>query len=273
MLKTKTQNMTFRNFVILYLICFSFGTMQATAHRVSAQVFLLQPTMPNNAEFFATIKSEWQITAQDVSVTKDALNFKTKTGKYEYRLVAQKMPESEWIAFASISWLWKSAKAEMQGHKAYLQLTYIADETMTAYTSELEIARINASLFHVLASNGIGILNADRYLMLDRNIYRETMKHLPIDEAPTYLMVYFGMSSEANKHSGYTYGMHKFNLPEVEIVNSTHSLHEVHAVLLASVSNLLAKGMVSENKDAKDAVKISVSEGVYVQGQTMKISF
>ena len=56
------------------------------------------------------------------------------------------------------------------------------------------------------------------------------MKDLPKGEAPAYLLVYFGVSSEQNKNSGYTYGLYKFNLPEVEIVGSDRSVYEVHGV-------------------------------------------
>lgn len=248
--------------------------VQGAAHKNHSQIFLLNAALPSNAELFATMQKEWSIPVKDVAVTQGALSFSIPTGTVQYRLIEKKMPESEWLAFASIAWLWKSAQAEMQGHTAYLDVQFTANTTATAYQAELELAKVNASLLHTMPNNAIGILNADSYLLLDRNLYRETMKHLPEGEAPAYLMVYFGMAEEKNRHSGYTYGLYRFNLPEVEIVGSERSLHEVHGVLLQSVNNLLANGNLAIDAKAKESnPKVSVSDGVYVQGQTMKIQF
>jgi hypothetical protein len=247
---------------------------KSNAHQNNSQIFLLQATLPSNSELSTALQTEWKIALRDVSVTNNVLSFTIPSGKVEYKLIAQKMPQSDWLAFANIAWLWKSAKSELQGHTAYLDMTFIANSTVTTYQAELELAKVNSCVLHIMPNNAIGILNASSYLLIDRNLYRQTMKHLPPDEAPAYLMVYFGMSEEKNRFSGYTYGLHRFNLPEVEIVGSERSAHEVHAVLLQSVTNLLANGNLSVDASSKAAKSnVSISEGVFVQGQTMKIKF
>ncbi len=247
---------------------------QGAAHKNHSQIFLLKPALPSNAELITTIQKEWSIAVRDVSVAHNMLSFSIPTGTVQYKLVEKKLPDSEWLAYASIAWLWKSAKNDMQGHTAYLDVEFTAGANVTAYQAELELAKVNASLFHIMPNNAFGILNVDSYLMVDRNLYRQTMKHLPEGEAPTYLMVYFGMAEENKRHSGYTYGLHRFNLPEVEIVGSERSIYEVHGVLVQSVNNLLAHGKLAIDSKAKEkSLPVSVSDGVYVQGQTMKIQF
>jgi hypothetical protein len=241
---------------------------------VSVQIFLLKNELPTNVDLFTTLKQEWQMVAKNVSVENSQITFTLDDGKVELNLHSAPMPETEWAAFAQIAWLWKTAANDIKGHKAYLDVKFTPNISKSAYQSELALAKINATLLHVLPNSALGVLVADRYLLLDRNYYRETMKNLPAGEAPAYLMIYFGMATEENKNSGFTYGLHRFNLPEVEIIQSNRSIHEVHGILYQSVANLIARGQLSLDADQKSSPgAVAVSSGVFVTGQTMKIKF
>jgi hypothetical protein len=245
---------------------------QGAQHIVESQVFLLRSELPSNATLFAVLKTDWQITPTNTSSTANSLLFKVPSGQIECTLEKTPVAESDWSAFASIAWLWKGAASEIKGHKAHLRVKFTADAAVSVYQAELDLARIQSSIIQSLPNNAIGVLMSDRYLLLDASLYKETMRNLPEGEVPAYLMVYFGMANENKKSSGFTYGLHKFNLPEVEIVNSDRTVHEVHGVLVQSVSNLLANGNLSTNTGSKsNAAVVSVSEGVFVQGQTMKL--
>jgi hypothetical protein len=248
----------------LALTCFISVSGIAAPHLVESQVFLLRPELPSNATVFSALKTDWQITPSNASTTANNISFQVPNGQVECTLVKSPVAESDWYAFSTIAWLWKGATSEIKGHAAHLSIKFKANASVSVYQAELDFARIQASILQSQPNNAIGILMSDRYLLLDANLYKETMRNLPQGEVPAYLLVYFGMAEENKKSSGFTYGLFKFNLPEVEIIQSDRTVHEVHGVLVQSVSQLLSNGsLTNPNK--------TVSEGVFVQGQTLKI--
>ena len=144
------QNM-FKKNIFLFVFVLALGSLRlsAAAHAVTTQIFLLQPELPTNAALFSTLSSEWQINAKDVEVTPTNLAFTMPAGRVNISLVSAAMPEKEWRAFADIAWLWKGAVNDMKGHKAYLNIQFTATDGLNAYDSELALAKINASIFHV----------------------------------------------------------------------------------------------------------------------------
>ena len=242
---------------------------------MEGQIFLLRPELPSNATVFTNLKSQFQLKASGAAVSADEIAFEVDGGTIQINLNRRTIPELEWLAFANISWLWKGAANELKGHTAYLNVKFTPNAEASTYLANLTFAKVNTALMEALPANALGILISDRYLLLDSRYYTETIKNLPADEAPTYLMVYFGMDSKEKLNSGFTYGLHAFNLPEVEIINSSRSVHEVHGVLYQSVSNLLSKGQlaIDASKSSAASSQVAASEGVYINGKTLKIQF
>jgi hypothetical protein len=258
--------MKIRYTFFLLLISCSIQFLQAE-HVVSTKIFLTKPELPSNAVLFATLAKDWKITASGAVVTAQSLSFEVPSGIIECTLTPQVMQKKDWYAYSTISWLWKSAEQDLAGHQAYLNIKFTAKPTQSVFDAELDLARVHASIFQVMTGNAIGLLNSDRYLLIDGNLYRETMKNLPVKAAPVYLLVYVGMSTDAGKNSGFTFGLNQLNLPEMEVVKSDRTAHEVHAILVQSVEQVLLGEKMSISKDQKT----TVSEGVFVQGQTIKI--
>jgi hypothetical protein len=96
------------------------------------------------------------------------------------------------------------------------------------------------------------------------------------DEIPINLWVYIGLRESDEGNSIYTYGLNKFGKHEMEIINSKLSLEELYnfiSNICAYVisSNVTFKAGEALGYTAHQKIKITLSTGRFVDGQTMKL--
>ena len=99
------------------------------------------------------------------------------------------------------------------------------------------------------------------------------------DDFPIENIVYIGLyGDENNTVSGYTYGLEQFGKKELEIIKSLEEAEEVYN-FLASISDYIITSDVVLNHgetigfSEEQKIQISVSEGIAVDGETIKLGF
>ena len=99
------------------------------------------------------------------------------------------------------------------------------------------------------------------------------------DDFPIENIVYIGLyGDENNTVSGYTYGLEQFGKKELEIIKSSEEAEEVYN-FLASISDYIITSDVVLNDgetigfSEEQKIQISVSEGIALDGETVKLGF
>lgn len=81
-----------------------------------------------------------------------------------------------------------------------------------------------------------------------------------------------------NKAGGYTYGLAQFNRTEMEIVDSGHSLEEIREFLFNMAHYELEFNVTFRDGETcgtseEEKIKISYSNGKYIDGKSFKLAF
>ena len=99
------------------------------------------------------------------------------------------------------------------------------------------------------------------------------------DDFPIENIVYIGLyGDENNTVSGYTYGIEQFGKKELEIIKSSEEAEEVYN-FLASISDYIITSDVVLNDgetigfSEEQKIQISVSKGIALDGETIKLGF
>ena len=99
------------------------------------------------------------------------------------------------------------------------------------------------------------------------------------DDFPIGNIVYIGLyGDENNTVSGYTYGIEQFGKKELEIIKSSEEAEEVYN-FLASISDYIITSDVVLNDgetigfSEEQKIQISVSKGIALDGETVKLGF
>lgn len=149
---------------------------------------------------------------------------------------------------------------------------------MKGQKSQLERFRILSTLLCSIlkTSNSIGVYQGNQCLLIPKEQYLTYIDELKVERSPVILWIYIGLRESKTGNSAYTYGLSTFKKYELEIVNSKLELEELHSFLL-NISAYVIENNITFNvgetigysNDQK--IKITLSKGEFVEGQSIKI--
>ncbi|MEO4052437.1 DUF4261 domain-containing protein [Solibacillus sp. CAU 1738] len=184
------------------------------------------------------------------------------------------IPDGEAEHYAQGNYLWKEAVEVTKTHVAQIILA-----VFTRSGSPLDSGRLYTKLAAscLKLPNAIGIYTSGTVFQPELFIdMAEVMKN--DDMFPILNLVYFGLVGTETGIDGYTYGLRAFGKDEIEILDSQVSPAELREMLI-DISGYI----VEENVTLRDGetigftveqkLPISRSEGVYLDGDTIKIKY
>ncbi len=225
------------------------------------------------------LKNKWNLVIEDVDVTDDNTMFFTLEG---YQIVLSYMqmpiPDNEVESIAEFNYFWKNGVEESKEHKAHILIVLLNAGENLVKENFVFTMLTSAVLNH---SESIGIYLGNRTLTLSKEFYQINADIMLNNEEialPIYNWIYFGLRSDGEKYSIYTYGMYDFNKKEMEIINSEHDFEHLLEMMFNFVDYVLRF-----NVDIKDGetiglseeqkLKITESDGVHLEGKTLKIEY
>ena len=191
-------------------------------------------------------------------------------------LMPAPIPDNEAVEQAKTNYRWKEAIEVAEKHKAHLLVSVINRGDMDNIEGAKHYVKLLANATKQEGCLGINILGT----VIHPQMYYDFAKlYDENDDFPIENIVYIGLyGDENNTVSGYTYGLEQFGKKELEIIKSSEEAEEVYN-FLASISDYIITSDVVLNDgetigfSEEQKIQISVSEGIALEGETIKLGF
>lgn len=218
------------------------------------------------------LKEDWGIVFQD-EVKDNAIVFKSDDMMVACSLMPNPVPDNEAEENAKNNFLWKDAPEQTAKHKAHVMLA-VMNKT-NALEQSLLFAKVACSLLKL--KNAIGIYKNPT--VYEKNFYIQFAETIKQGELPMPILIYTGMYiTKDTLLCGFTSGLRYFGCEEIEVIDSIAQPPELYSFILSISEYVVASG--AELKDGEtigfseeQKLPISVSDGVSVPGQTVKIGY
>ena len=191
-------------------------------------------------------------------------------------LMPAPIPDNEAVEQAKTNYRWEKAVEAAEKHKAHLLVSVINRGDVDNIEGAKHYVKLLANATKQEGCLGINILGT----VIHPQMYYDFAKlYDENDDFPIENIVYIGLyGDENNTVSGYTYGIEQFGKKELEIIKSSEEAEEVYN-FLASISDYIITSDVVLNDgetigfSEEQKIQISVSEGIAVNGETVKLGF
>ena len=191
-------------------------------------------------------------------------------------LMPAPIPDNEAVEQAKTNYRWEKAVEAAEKHKAHLLVSVINRGDVDNIEGAKHYVKLLANATKQEGCLGINILGT----VIHPQMYYDFAKlYDENDDFPIENIVYIGLyGDENNTVSGYTYGLEQFGKKELEIIKSLEEAEEVYN-FLASISDYIITSDVVLNDgetigfSEEQKIQISVSEGIALDGETIKLGF
>ena len=192
-------------------------------------------------------------------------------------LMPAPIPDNEAVEQAKTNYRWDGAVEAAERHKAHLLVSVIYHKDGVDAVSQAKLyVKLLANVTKQEGCLGINILGT----VIHPQMYYDFAKlYDENDDFPIENIVYIGLyGDENNTVSGYTYGLEQFGKKELEIIKSSEEAEEVYN-FLASISDYIITSDVVLNDgetigfSEEQKIQISVSKGIALDGETVKLGF
>lgn len=229
-------------------------------------------------EFRAVLKEDWGIEcpedAENPRSEGEAIAFCEDGMMATVGLMEAKVPDGEAEYWANSNFMTREKSlAAAKNHKAHLIVAVLGRDSAPLKAGELFV-KIAASCLK--ASNALGIYDCGT-VWLAEDFIRSAMV-MKEGEIPLTALMFVGLYQDEKGVSSWTNGLHSFGREELEVINSSHTASEVYDLMWGICAYLVEEGAVLRDGEtlgfsAGQKLSLTLSEGVYAEGQTIKIGF
>lgn len=229
-------------------------------------------------EFRAALKEDWGIECpEDPENSEDegtTIVFCENGMMATVGLMEAKVPNDEAEYWANSNFMTREKSvAAAKSHNAHLLVAVLGRNSDPLAAGELFVKIASTCL---KASNALGIYDCGT-VWLPEDYIRSAMV-MKEGEFPLTDLVFIGLYQDEKGISSWTNGLRSFGKEELEVIGSSQSPSEVYELMLNISSYLVLQGAVLRNGEtlgysAEQKLPITLSQGVYVEGQSLKIGF
>ena len=219
------------------------------------------------------ILDTWDIGKEDIDGNDQTISFAVDGTTFLIGFIPAPVPGDELNAAVEYSYLWKDARSALK-NESHIVIAVVGEEMPVSLSKNF--TKITAIILE--HTNSMGVYLGNQALVLSKEMYLKEAATMDEDNLPLSLWVYFGLRQNEKGNSVYTYGLKEFGLKEMEIVGSEKSMEEVYDFIHDTAQYIVAGNI--ELKDGEtfsgsgdDEIKVSLSNGVNLDGQTLKISY
>ena len=240
--------------------------------------FVLLDEVRFDAEkYVKDLKDDWnldydfEITQEDNTIIAD-YNGMIMTAS----LMPAPIPNNEAVEQAKTNYRWEKAVEAAEKHKAHLLVSVINSGDVDNIEGAKHYVKLLANATKQEGCLGINILGT----VIHPQMYYDFAKlYDENDDFPIENIVYIGLyGDENNTVSGYTYGLEQFGKKELEIIKSLEEAEEVYNFLVSISDYIITSNVVLNDGETigfseEQKIQISVSEGIALDGETIKLGF
>ena len=176
---------------------------------------------------------------------------------------------------AQYAYNWETVLEDTRNHKSHFIISLIWGSKDQVKRFKI-LTKVICSLLRTTKS--IGVYKGSQSLLITKKDYLTYAGFMSDEHLPLNLWVYFGFRVNNKQNSGYTYGLQAFDKIEMEILDSIQNLQDIreflynmsHYVLLLNVE---FKSGETCGTTAEEKVKIKLSKGEFVEGESFKLAF
>ncbi|MBK9336960.1 MAG: DUF4261 domain-containing protein [Lewinellaceae bacterium] len=243
---------------------------------VSGMVLLNDQTPVDFNAIAESVKKDWGIRLD--SFSQSGKNLVLYTTSATIRLTNMDYPASivEIKSAAEGAWMWQAAREEAPLHQSQVIVTVVGAGNRPVQLYKLYTSVVAAVLDNTRAC---GVYLPGQYLLHSKDFFLQSARSLDQNVLPIYCWIYFGMFQKDGMTCAYTYGLTEFGMPDLEIVQSRHTLQEAHAVLYDIARDALQNnaklqdGSVIETLEG-EKFTLKLSKSLYLEGQqTLQVGY
>ena len=265
---------------VLSLLLFSYSIITAQVPEITENTntvlgMLLLPEMklmdyPNIEE---SILNTWDIGQDDIDGNDQTISFVTEDVTFLIAMIPAPIPSEQLASAVEYSYLWKDARTAFD-NQSHIAIAAVGEKTPL----ELNVAFTKIVAILLENSDATGVFLTNQALVLPKEFYLAEAATMDDENLPLYLWIYFGLRPGDDGNSAYTYGLKEFGLKEIEVVNSKYSMEEVVAFIY-DASQYVLTGDVELNDgetigfSEEQKIKVSLSNGVNLDGETLKLAY
>jgi len=189
-------------------------------------------------------------------------------------LMEAPVPDGEAEYWANSNFLSRDkAVTAAKAHKAHLLVAVLGRDGDPIRAGELFVKIASTCL---KAPNALGLYARNTVWLPEQ--YLRAAEPLKRGEFPLTGLVFIGLYQNEKGVSAWTSGLCAFGKEELEVINSGHSPQEVYGLLANLSGYLIEQGAVFHTGEtvgytADQKLPLTLSDGVALEGQTMKIGF
>ena len=189
--------------------------------------------------------------------------------------MAVPIPGNEIEETASFNYYWENGKTESSNHKGHI-IVSITNGGTNPIKENLLFNKIVSSILN--NSKSLGVYIGGRTLLLSKEFYQGNVEDISEENLPINNLIYFGIRTEHNKNSVYTYGLKDFKKQEMEIIESKHKLEDLLGMMYNLTSYVIESDVILKDGETigmseTQKLQIKQSKGKYLDGQTLKIDY
>lgn len=262
-------------FALLMLLSTTYAQTNTDNKVVTGTVLVNDRTPVNFKSLIPALKSDWGLRLDSFNLSDKTLVLYTSGATVMLANLDYPASRTEISGAVEGAWLWRTAAEEAPRHQTQVVISAIGSPSKTLELYKL-YTRVAAGVLD--NTNSCGIYLASQYLLQSRVFFLQAARNLTENVLPLYCWIYFGMLQDNGASSAYTFGLREFGMPDLEIVRSTHSLQEAHAILYDAANDALQKGThLSDGSTIEtlegQKITLKLSPAVYLNTQTLKVEY
>lgn len=184
------------------------------------------------------------------------------------------IPAKDIEQIAAHNYLWKTALEDCKEHQSHAIVTVLSSKNASILDRYKILTKLNASVLRT--SNAIGIYQGTQTLLLAKGVYLDFANFLLEDQLPIQLWIYIGLVGGEQGSSIYTFGLKDFGKLEIEVLDSSMEKMDLYDFLLSITTYVVGNDVLLQDGEtigfsADQKIKITVSQGRFLDGETLKL--
>ncbi len=219
----------------------------------------------------SNLKKDWNIDVSHEKIEKGTLAFDIGENLLALSFIPVPVPNEEAEKNAVNNYLWHNGAEETKKHTAQIIAAVMGDNP---YSVGIYFNKLVSSVLKL--SNAIGIYKYPTVLSAEE--YIEAAGYLNEGELPIANMIYIGLYNSEKGMCGYTEGMEFFGKKEIEVLDTNidpfdlyNFIYDISFYVLSNDVELKDGETIGFSEEQK--LPITISEGVSVEGESIKISY
>lgn len=240
-------------------------------------ILLAMPMFNNNERYdinavIENLKTFWELTICDFTGDDNSAVFKIEGEIVALAYMSAPIPWEDIQGTAQYAYNWQTAIEDLENHNGHAIVSIMSSQK----SPKERFAILSKLLCSILStSNAIGVYQGSQTLLISKSEYLDNIEEIQ-QGTPLALWIYIGIRPSEQGNSIYTYGLTEFAKQEMEVINSKLHIEELYNFISNISAYVINSNVTFKNGETlgyteEQKIKITSSDGQFVEGQTLKL--